>query len=326
MTSMHPKICTIVVTYNRYTLLKECIDSLLHQTYPTDIVVIDNASTDGTEANLIKEGYTSFENLCYQKLDTNLGGAGGFHAGCTYASAYEYDFMWLMDDDAEPEYTALEKLIEAISLNASYPAYAPSVFIGTKEKHTLSTFGHRGQFNYKQTLPSFQRPLSVETFLKKTVEIDMASFVGILISSNAMKKIGLPKKEFFIHHDDTEYSLRLATLGKILLVNESKIYHKEKRQNEKIERRFFGFHKNRIRFEVLWLKYYGLRNSIYIAIQYSKTPFVWLDILKLYGTLCKDILLYDDHKWLRLCFATHSILDGLRGNFDNTKAKRLLYV
>ena len=58
-----------------------------------------------------------------------------------------------------------------------------------------------------------------------------------------------PEKRFFIHHDDTEYSLRLVTLGKILMINDSLIYHKEKRQEEKIERKFLCFRKNRSKTE-----------------------------------------------------------------------------
>lgn len=322
-----PTICTVVVTYNRYALLKECLESLLFQSFPTDVIIVDNASTDTTPTRLEEDGFLTHPRVTYHRLEANQGGAGGFYEGCVYALEHDYDFVWLMDDDAEPSLDTLHHLVEAMHKTSfSYVAYAPQVRIGTKEVHTLSTFGHRGKFDYIHTLPAFQQPLPREFFEHETSEIDMASFVGILISTKTIQQIGLPKKEFFIHHDDTEYSLRLATLGKILLVNRGQIFHKEKRQEEKIERSLLGLRKNRIRFEMLWLKYFGLRNSIYIAKTYAKSPRVWWDILALYTTLIKDIILYDDHKWLRLKFATHSVRDGLVGHFDNTKAKRLLHV
>ncbi len=319
------KICTVVVTYNRYSLLKECLDSLLNQTYPTDIFVIDNASTDGTKSNLMQDNYTSHPNIFYKNLDNNLGGAGGFYYGIKEAMGLNYDFIWLMDDDAEPKLDALEVLVTNIHTHPSYAAYAPQVRIGSKEVNTLSMFGHRGMFDYQHTLPSFQQKLPQNAFETPTYEIDMASFVGILIPFSSIEIIGLPKKEFFIHHDDTEYSLRLADIGKILLVNESLIYHKEQRQEEKILKQFLWKSKNRIRYDKLWLKFFGLRNSVWLAKKHSKSPWVYLEIWLLFFTLVKDILLYDDHKWLRLKFATHSVLDGLRGHFDNTKAKRLLH-
>jgi rhamnopyranosyl-N-acetylglucosaminyl-diphospho-decaprenol beta-1,3/1,4-galactofuranosyltransferase len=152
----------------------------------------------------------------------------------------------------------------------------------------------------------------------------MASFVGILIPRDSINKVGLPRKEFFIHHDDTEYSLRLLSIGKLWMDNQSKIYHKELRQEEKCKKCFFYICKNRVKFEKLWLKYFGLRNSVYIALKYSSNKFVFLDILKIYFTLIKDIILFDDHKWVRIKFATSSVLDGVFGIFDNKKPKRIL--
>lgn len=317
------RICTVVVTFNRYELLKECLDSLLNQTSKVDILVVDNASTDNTDKKIVEDGYLEHKNIIYKRLDTNSGGAGGFYFGVKYALENSYDYVWLMDDDAEPELNALELLIKNID-DKKYSAYAPKTLIGTKETQVLSTFGHRGIFDYKNCLPAFQKGINLKEYEKDKCEIEMASFVGILIPISSIKKIGLPEKRFFIHHDDTEYSLRLATIGKILMINDSLIYHKEKRQEEKIERKFLGFRKNRIKFERLWLKYFGLRNSIFLALKYGKGYKRYFLAFKLYFELIKDILLYDDEKWIRLVFATNSFFDGLRGHFDNEKPSKIL--
>ncbi|RXJ66835.1 family 2 glycosyl transferase [Halarcobacter ebronensis] len=317
------KICTVVVTFNRYELLKECLDSLLNQTYKCDILVVDNASTDGTKDNIKEDGYLANSNLIYKRLDKNSGGAGGFHFGVKYALENRYDYVWLMDDDAEPELKCLEALVENID-NTKYSAYSPKVMIGTKENCTLSTFGHRGVFDYENCLPAFQKPIELQEYEKEFCEIEMASFVGILIPIKNVEKIGLPEKRFFIHHDDSEYSLRLSTLGKILMINGVNIYHKEKRQEEKIGREFLGFKKNRIKFEKLWLKYFGLRNSVYIALKYGKGQKRYFLAFKLYLQLIMDIILFDDKKCIRLLFATNSFFDGVRGVFDNNKPTKIL--
>lgn len=317
------KVCTIVVTYNRYHLLKECLDALLHQSFTTDILVVDNASTDETDKLIVTDNYLSNENLIYKRFEVNSGGAGGFHYGVKYALDNNYEYVWLMDDDAEPALNALELLIQRQN-DSVYSAYAPKALIGTRSNHSLSTFGHRGNFDYTNCLPAFQKPIKLENYNQEVAEIQMASFVGILIPISSIKKIGLPEKRFFIHHDDTEYCLRLATLGKILMVNESHIYHKEKRQEEKIERQFLGFKKNRIKYEKLWLKYFGLRNSVYIALKYGKGVKRYFLALTLFFNLIKDIVLYDDNKYIRLVFATNSFFDGLRGHFDNDKPTKIL--
>ncbi len=317
------KICTVVVTYNRYELLKECLDSLLNQTFKNDILLVDNASIDGTEKKIVEDGYLDNKEIIYKRLEKNTGGAGGFYFGVKYAQENDYDYVWLMDDDAEPELNALELLINNLD-DTKYSAYAPKTLIGTKENNIISAFGHRGIFDYENCLPAFQKAIDLKEYEKEKSEIEMASFVGILIPISSVKKVGLPEERFFIHHDDTEYSLRLATLGKILMINDSRIYHKEKRQEEKCERQFLGFKKNRIKFERLWLKYFGLRNSIFIALKYGKGYKRYFLAIKLYFDLIKDIIFYDDKKWVRVVFASNSFFDGIRGHFDNEKPTKIL--
>lgn len=317
------KICTVVVTYNRYELLKECLESLLKQTYKTDILLVDNASSDGTDKRIIEDGYLKNQEITYKRLEKNIGGAGGFHFGVKYALENKYDYVWLMDDDAEPELNTLKLLTDNFD-DKKYSAYAPKVMIGIKEENILSTFGHRGVFDYENCLPAFQKPIDLKEYEKEKCEIEMASFVGVLIPISSIKKIGLPEERFFIHHDDSEYSLRLVQLGKILMINDAIIYHKEKRQEEKIERQFLWFRKNRIKYEKLWLKYFGLRNSVFIAFKYGKGFTKYILAFRLYFDLIRDILLYDDKKWTRLVFASNSFFDGVRGHFDNDKPTKIL--
>ena len=119
------KICAVVVTYNRKDLLVECLEALRRQTGPLDaIYIIDNASTDGTPELLRSRGYRDgavIENpldgseiiIRYVRLPVNTGGAGGFHEGVKRAFHDGYDWIWLMDDDVEPEEYTLEKLLRA---------------------------------------------------------------------------------------------------------------------------------------------------------------------------------------------------------------------
>ncbi len=76
------KICTVIVTYNRYELLKECLDSLLNQTYKTDILIVNNASTDGTDIKIKTDGYLKNENIIYKELDKNIWWCGWISLWC----------------------------------------------------------------------------------------------------------------------------------------------------------------------------------------------------------------------------------------------------
>ena len=103
------KCVDIVVTYNRKELLRENISALIKQSYRDhDILVIDNASTDGTQ-KMVEELNNPF--IRYYNTGKNLGGAGGFSYGLKIAAEGNYRYAWIMDDDSIPENSALESLI-----------------------------------------------------------------------------------------------------------------------------------------------------------------------------------------------------------------------
>ncbi len=111
------KIAAVVVTFNRKKLLLECLNALLGQTYPLDeIVVLDNASTDGTKQELQEAGILSDARVKYLLMEKNTGGSGGFYYGSRQAYQDGADWIWMMDDDCIPTETALEELVNATKI------------------------------------------------------------------------------------------------------------------------------------------------------------------------------------------------------------------
>ena len=105
-----PVVIAVVVTYNRRELLLEALAAVYTQSRPPDaVIVVDNASTDGTAA-AVRELYPAAE---LAGLTHNAGGAGGFAGGMALALARTADLVWLMDDDTVPEPGALEALLAA---------------------------------------------------------------------------------------------------------------------------------------------------------------------------------------------------------------------
>lgn len=209
---MENNIAAIVVTYNRKKLLKECIESLLNQTITTDILIIDNASTDGT-SELVKE-YTSLDNFIYFNTGKNLGGAGGFQYGIKKATELGYDYVWIMDDDCIPTSSALEELVIAKNkLNDDF---------GYLSSKALWTDGSLCTMNVqKETLTK-----SLQSFSKEIIPVTMASFVSLFIPVSVIKDLGLPIKEFFIWADDWEYTRRISFKYNCYVVSKSVVLHK----------------------------------------------------------------------------------------------------
>jgi len=345
---MSDSVCAVVVTYNRKDLLIECLEALKKQTRPIQgIYLIDNDSTDGTPELLLEKGYISglppqnlkepwekefiIQNLTngeeiklyYVRMHENTGSSGGFYEGVKRGYERGYDWLWLMDDDGEPKEDALEKLERYFYLD-DVCALAPLKV----DRNMNILHPHRGYFNFDNVFSGIVRKFNEDDINKKEIiEIDHASFVGILVNSKVVRKIGYPRKEFFLHYDDVEYCIRLRSVGKILLVPKSVIIHKEAAKEEtEIERVFLGKRKLRKHFNKLWLSYYGIRNLVWLGKRYSKNKgFFYIQIVKPIIRSIMGIILYDDHKYKRIKFILNAYFDGLRGNFDNNKPKRILY-
>ena len=98
-------ICIVVVTWNRLEMLKACVAAAEKNAATADILVVDNASTDGTG-----EWLTSQSGINVLSLTENTGGAGGFAAGMKWAYDRGYGWMWIMDDEVVPLEGALDVL------------------------------------------------------------------------------------------------------------------------------------------------------------------------------------------------------------------------
>jgi len=92
----NPLVSFAILCYNRKEELREALISILEQDYrPIEVIVIDNASTDGTE----KLFETEFANsgIFYEKLSENLGVSGGRNVAMSRCHG---DFLVILDDDA----------------------------------------------------------------------------------------------------------------------------------------------------------------------------------------------------------------------------------
>lgn len=103
-----PQIGVVLLTHNRLNFLEIALCKIKNQSYTNiQILVVDNASTDGTRAYLSAQ-----KKIDTLFLDTNTGPAGGFYYGIKYfKEKEEVDYLWLMDDDFFPARTCLKILV-----------------------------------------------------------------------------------------------------------------------------------------------------------------------------------------------------------------------
>lgn len=191
-------VAAVVVTYNRLELLRQCVDALRAQTTVCDILIVDNASTDGTDKWLASQ-----PDLCYRNTGSNLGGAGGFNYGMRWAVEAGYDYVWVMDDDTLPMPNALQKLLEADRVLEGNYGWLSSV--------SLWTDGSECKMNRQKLKKSFYDYSPLMKY--GLVQAEQATFVSLFFRSETIRQFGLPIKEFFIWGDDLEYTRRIAVRG-----------------------------------------------------------------------------------------------------------------
>lgn len=203
-----PRVIAVVVTHDRCELLRGCLAALRCQRIaPAAILIIDNVSSDGTQRMLADAATTSPIPLLIQRTTDNLGGAGGFALGIETALAQSPDWLWLMDDDSEPEPEALSELLRAAWLIDSTDERArPIGFLASTvlwsdgSPHVMNRPGRISRHGQPPALPGL-------------IPIDHASFVSLLVSASAVRHCGLPVAEFFIGSDDVEYCWRIKQAG-----------------------------------------------------------------------------------------------------------------
>lgn len=208
------KVIAVVVTYNRKELLKEAIEALLNQEYKNcDILIVDNASTDGTRDyidELLKDTRVHYENT-----GANLGGAGGFNYGMKRAVELGYEYIWIMDDDTIPYKDSLKALMHADDTLQSNYGYLSSI--------ALWKDGTPCKMNRQKVNKDWYEEAQ---FLKETlIRTYYSTFVSFFLKASVIKKIGFPIKDFFIWGDDVEYSNRISKKYSCYIVGNSQVLH-----------------------------------------------------------------------------------------------------
>ena len=287
------KIAAVITTYNRLEKLKKALLAYEEQIYPLSyMIVVDNASTDGTEQWLNeweKQEHEFSVNII--RSEKNLGGSGGFYLGEEKAIKTDADWIMIADDDAYPEKDYLYGMQKYI---AEHPNENISIVCGKVIEHGQYDNMHRKYLASKWDR-AFQKSIPLEDFAGECFYPDLVSYVGILINKDKLLQVGLVRSECFIWGDDTEHSYRLGKAGRIIGLSSYQIFHDVETSN----------------FGLSWKSYYGERNYIDFRKRHFKRYFV----LSLAVALLRTILCPIKGKSLtEVRLRLIAIKDGLLGN------------
>jgi GT2 family glycosyltransferase len=291
-----------VVTRNRRELLARCIEHLQAQTcQPDAILVIDNASADGTAEMLRGRGIPFV-------TQENVGSAGGWRRAIEHAAEHGFDAVWLMDDDGYPDAGALAALEAAMAPGV---ACASSVVLREdRPTHFVFPFPVLDDAG----LPViFANPRKLDTLSELRVHATDGTypfahfFNGTLVSMDAVRQVGNVDRDFFIFGDEVDYFFRLRGAGKVLSVLNAVQFHPDVSRRPYTSAKVYYYVKNTLvlnsrYFNAVWLRHLmtilavlsrtAARNGLLAAISFvagGNAPVLYLAIVRgLRGKLGKD--------------------------------------
>ena len=249
---MSLSVGSVTMSYNSAHVLPRQIEALLRQTRPLqEIIVVDNASSDGT-AELLAERFPQVKVL---PMSENLGAGGALAAGLAYAAlGKQHDWIWTLDDDSVPNDDAIQNLLEAAE------GQGADSEIGMLAPLPV----------HRETNIAYPPLLWREGYVKPPPELlqqpvwfaDLVFVSGCLVRRDVVEKIGLPRADFFMDFIDFEYCLRARASGyKIAVVSRCELGHQVGNARRV---RLFGYsalwpdHS-------AWREYYISRNMAYAA-------------------------------------------------------------
>ncbi len=252
---MSSGVAVVVVNWNSGDLLGQCLSSLSRQNPPPDkIIVVDNASTDGSAAGI----EARYRNTKIIQLDTNTGFAAGNNIGVD--AAKDCDWIALVNPDAFAEPDWLERIISAAKENREYAFFGSRVLAanqsnrldGTADVYHVSGVHWRRGHGQKEN----GRDLKPE-------EIFSPCAAAALYRRDAFLKVGGFDHSYFCYSEDVDLGFRLRLAGyRCLYVPDAIVRHVSSATTG-------GQHSD---FSV----YHGHRNLVWTYLKNMPWPLFWL--------------------------------------------------
>ena len=246
-----PSVSIIIVNFNGKELLKRCLTSLLTTNYPNfEIIVVDNASTDGSVES-IKKLFGSCPYIKIVENRENSGHAEGCNIGARVAKGR---YLVFLDSDTESKAEDwLWELVKVMESDESIGLAQAKVVLAEDKRrldYVCVAIDALGTWAATYGLK--------EDKLKENFEILAASSGCCIVRREVFNEAGGFDSDYFIYDDDTDLSLRARLLGyKILLVPSAVIVHRGGVLRGINQRTVYHSAKNRM---CTMLKNYELRN------------------------------------------------------------------
>ena len=218
------KISIVIPTFNRIGSLPRALDSALNQTYqPSEIIVVDNGSSDGT-TKLLRERYPSIRLL----IEKKLGVSAARNKGIKHS---KFQWIALLDSDDAWDKTKLEKQKNALASSQDQ----------FRLVHTDEIWIRNGnKFNQMKKHQKFGGDI-----FNNCLSLCCISPSSVLINKNIFKEVGYFDESLPVC-EDYDLWLKICSQEKILFINQ-KLTLKYGGHKDQLSKTYWGMDRFRIK-------------------------------------------------------------------------------
>ena len=211
------RVCVIVVNQNRAALLSRCLDSLRCQTFsPSQILVVDNASTDGSRG-VVRSKRDPRIQLLPQTVNQGFAAANNIAIRATTCP-----FIALLNNDAEASPSWLQHLVRAAGADQGYGMWASRILLPGGKR--IDKAGHL-MFPDGQNRGRATGQLNDQRFQEEE-ECFFPDGCAALYRTELLGEVGGFDEDFFAYADDADLGVRATWLGwRCLYVPAAIVYH-----------------------------------------------------------------------------------------------------
>lgn len=216
-----PRVTIVILNWNNAPDTLACLASVAELRYGNhDVVVVDNASTDGSVAT-IREQYPD---LAILENPTNVGYAEGNNAGLRYGLERGADYVFILNNDAVVDPDALSALVAAAAANPDAGFLGPKVYHRESPAVIQSAGGMFNQY-WESCYRGMDEPERGQ--FEELADVDFVCGCAVLVSRSAVERIGMLDPRFFLYREDVDWCYRARRTGfRVLYVPEAKVWHR----------------------------------------------------------------------------------------------------
>jgi GT2 family glycosyltransferase len=217
-------VSIIIVNYNTKDLTLDCIDSVLSEgsDVKSEIVVVDNSSTDGSISDLLKLEKNNVITLIQNK--TNVGFAKANNQGIHASSGF---YKLLLNSDTKVKKNAIAKLTRFAMKHSDAGAIGPKLL---NEDGSIQPSAFRTP-TIGRAIDQYWR--GAKGVLDKyapigsnATEVEVLVMAAFLITPKALKQVGLLNERYFMYFEDFDYCRALTKAGlKIYYLPSAEVIH-----------------------------------------------------------------------------------------------------